>query len=149
MEQPQRKISDDQLNCFAQTPDGIFACGNTFSIAMFKIDRNKGGVWRIQEVCKLPYSEVAMRWLGKDKLLVVSGFRQFIYSAADGLVELPDGLLASFSSVQEPCSLCRGRYAFSRDKLFTAENHYVTEFDLHTGKRRYLIPDERFTNEYV
>jgi len=116
---------------------------------MFKIDRNKGGVWRIQEVCKLPYSEVAMGWLGKDKLLVVSGFRQFIYSAADGLVELPDDLLPSSLAVQEPCSLCRGRYVFSSDKLFTAENHYVIEFDLHTGKRRYLVPDERFTNEFV
>jgi hypothetical protein len=150
----QHEISRDYVQAFLATPDGLFGQGGlahmaTNSGSLYRFNRTADGQWDIKELCDLRSAYCPIFWLGNHTLLARINQSLYSYSPSQGLRELSTKALPELVKlrVEETKLYSGGRYAATADKVYLGSGWFVTEIDLHTLAKRFLIPDSRFTND--
>jgi hypothetical protein len=150
----QYEISHDYVQAFLATPDGLFAQGGLAHLginfgSLYEFNRTTGGKWDIKKLCDLGSAHCPILWLGNHTLLARIHQSLCSYSPSQGLRELSTkGLPEPVKvRVEETKLYSGGSYAATADKVYLGSGCFVTEIDLHTLAKRFLIPDPRFTND--
>jgi hypothetical protein len=150
----QYEISRDYIQAFLATPDGLFAQGGlahmaTNSGSLYEFNRTSDGKWNVKKMCDLTSAYCPIFWLGNHTLLARIHQSLYSYSPPQGLRELSTRAFPELVKVrvEETKLYSGGRYVTTADKVYLGSEWFVTEIDLHTLAKRFLIPDSRFTND--
>lgn len=117
--------------------------------SLYEFNRTTDGKWDIKKSCDLGSAHCPIFWSGNHALLARIHQSLYSYSPSQGLLKLSTKALSKLVKlrVEEAKLYSGGRYATTADKVYLGSEWFVTEIDLHTLAKRFLIPDSRFTND--